>query len=160
MKIVIGADPWGAELKDKVINHLAGQGHDIVDVGSTGEGGEVDYYEVAARAARKIQSGETERGILFCGTGMGVAIVANKFNGIYASVIESEFAAKMCRAVNNANIMTMGAMIVAPHQALRCVDAFVGTAHTQDLPEDVGCFLKDSLGRIAAIEKENMKARQ
>ena len=156
MNIVIGADPWGAGLKDVVKKHLEEQGHAVVDVGTT-PGHDVDYYDVSAAAAKKLQAGEAERGILFCGTGMGVALVANKFKGIYASVVESEFAARMCRAVNNANIMTLGAMIVAPHQALRMADAFVATAHTQGLDKKVGDFLVDSLKKIKAIEAGNMK---
>ena len=105
MNVVIGADPWGEALKDEVKSHLEAKGHSVVDVGTTGKNNEVAYYDVSTRAAQKIQAGDAERGILFCGTGMGVAIVANKFSGIHASVIESEFAARMCRAVNNANVM-------------------------------------------------------
>jgi len=157
MNIVIGADPWGAGLKDEIKAHLEDKGHSVVDVGTTGKDNEVDYYEVSARAAQRIRAGDAERGILFCGTGMGVAIVANKFKGIHASVVESEFAARMCRAVNNANVMTLGAMVVAPHQAVRCVDAFIETDHADAMPEDLACFLKDALEKIAAIERENMK---
>lgn len=156
MKIVIGADPWGAELKDIVKKHLAAKGHAVVDVGTTSER-KVDYYDVSVAAAKKLQAGEAERGILFCGTGMGVALVANKFKGIHASVVESEFSARMCRAVNNANVMAIGAMIVAPFQALRMVDAFVSTAHTDGLDKDVADFLVDSLKKIKAIEADNMK---
>jgi len=156
MNIVIGADPWAADLKDAIKAHLTEQGHTITDVGSAGDD-EVAYYDVAARAAKVIQAGQAERGIVLCGTGMGVALVANKFKGITASVVESAFAAKMCRAINNANVLAMGAMIVAPHQAMIAVDNFINTQHTDDLPEDLACFLKDALTQIAAIEDENMK---
>ena len=156
MNIVIGADPWAAQLKDTIKAHLESQGHTVTDVGTIGDG-KVDYYDVGARAARAIQSGQAERGIVLCGTGMGVAVVANKFKGITASVVESPFAAKMCRAINNANVLAMGAMIVAPHQAMIAVDNFINTQHTDDLPDELAGFLKDSLTRIAAIEDENMK---
>jgi ribose 5-phosphate isomerase B len=156
MNIVIGADPWAAQLKDTIKAYLSEQGHTITDVGTVGED-KVDYYDVAARAAKVIQAGQAERGIVLCGTGMGVALVANKFKGITASVIESPFAAKMCRAINNANVLAIGAMIVAPHQAMIAVDNFITTEHTDDLPDELACFLKDSLTHIAAIEDENMK---
>ena len=157
MNIVIGADPWGADLKDQIKEHLEAQGHTLVDVGTTGEDHKVDFYNVSVAAAKLLQAGEVERGILLCGTGMGVAIVANKFKGVHASVVESAQAAKMCRAINNANVLTMGAMIVAPHQAIMAVDNFIGTAHTEGLDDELTAFLTDALEKIAAIEDETMK---
>ncbi|MHC4562016.1 MAG: RpiB/LacA/LacB family sugar-phosphate isomerase [Planctomycetota bacterium] len=156
MNIVIGADPWAAELKGAIKAHLTEEGHTLTDVGTIGDN-KVDYYEVGARAARAVQAGQAERGIVLCGTGMGVALVANKFKGVTASVVESAFAAKMCRAINNANVLAMGAMIVAPYQAMMAVDNFIATEHTDGLPGDLATFLKDSLVKIAAIEEENMK---
>ena len=156
MNIVIGADPWGAELKDKIKEHLTEAGHAVTDVGTTSND-EVAYYNVASAAARMVQAGQAERGILLCGTGMGVALVANKFKGVTASVVESAYAAKMCRAINNANVLAMGAMMVAPHQAMMAVDNFIATDHTEGLPDDLATFLKESMTKIAAIEDENMK---
>ena len=155
MKIALGADPWGLDLKNDVKGHLEKAGHDVLDVGMADAGSEIPYYKVAAEAARRIQRGEAERGILFCGTGMGVAVVANKFKGIYAGVVESEFTARMCRAVNNANVLTLGGMIVAPYIAKRAVDAWLETAHTQGL-EELSDFLRNALEEIAAIEDANM----
>ena len=74
MKLVIGADPFGAELKEAVREHLEKNGHEVIDVGTTASG-EVTYYDVAVKAAKKIQAGEAQQGVLFCGTGMGVAEV-------------------------------------------------------------------------------------
>jgi len=156
MNIVIGADPYGADLKDAIKAHLEQQGHTLTDVGTIGED-KVDYTDVGARAARAIQGGEAQRGIVLCGTGMGVAVVANKFKGVTASVVESAYTAKMCRAINNADILAIGAMIVAPHQAIMAVDNFLATDHTEGLPDDLAAFLKDSLTKIAAIEDETMK---
>ena len=156
MQIVMGADPWGRELKDTVKAHLQKKGHEIIDVGMTDAENEIPYYRVAAMAAEKIQAGQADRGILFCGTGMGVAIVANKFKGIAASVIESEFAARMSRAVNDANVLTMGSMIVAPHIATLAVDAWLGMSHTEGL-EPFADFLTGALKEIDAIEETNMK---
>ncbi|MHC4985414.1 MAG: RpiB/LacA/LacB family sugar-phosphate isomerase [Planctomycetota bacterium] len=156
MNIVIGADPWAAQLKDAIKAHLTEQGHTVTDVGTIGDD-KVDYYDVGAGVARAVQSGEAHRGIVLCGTGMGVAITANKFKGVTAGLVESAYAAKMCRAINNANVLAMGAMMMAPHQAMMAVDAFLATEHTEGLPDDLAAFLKDSLVKIAAIEDENMK---
>ncbi len=150
MKIIVGADAWGVDLKDAVKQHLAKHGHEVVDIGGSA-GHDRPYYEVAAEAAKKLQAGTAERAVLVCGTGMGMAIVANKFKGIYASVIESEFTARMCRAVNNANVLTMGSMVVAPYVAMQSVDAFLATEHTQGL-EDVADFLHTALKEIRKIE--------
>ncbi len=156
MNIVIGADPWGADLKDVIAEHLTEAGHEVTDVGTT-DNVEVPFFNVASAAAKMVQAGQVERGILLCGTGMGVALVANKFKGVTASVVESVYAARMCRAINNANVLTMGSMMVAPHQAIMAVDAFLTTEHAEGLDEELSCFLKDSLEKIAAIEDENLK---
>ena len=155
MRIVMGADPWGRELKDTVKAHLQTQGHEIIDIGMTDAKTEIPYYQVAATAAKKIQHGQAQCGILFCGTGMGVAIVANKFKGIAASVVESAFTARMCKAVNNANVLTMGAMVVAPHIATLAADAWLGTSHTEGL-DQFADFLTGALNEIDAIEETNM----
>jgi ribose 5-phosphate isomerase B len=85
MKIIIGADFAGFGLKEEVRAHLEEKGIDLIDIGMYNLKDDIPYYEVAATAAKKIQAGEAEKGILFCGTGMGVSIVANKFKGIYAN---------------------------------------------------------------------------
>ena len=156
MKIVVGADPWGLGLKNVVKDHLKENGHEVIDVGGLSADDNVPYYAAAATAAQKIQQGEAERGVLFCGTGMGVAITANKFKGVYAGVIESEFTAKMCKAVNNANVLTMGSMVVTPHIAKLAVDAWLGTKHTEGLEEHKE-FLRTAVNEIAGIEEANMK---
>ena len=156
MNIVIGADPWAADLKDTIKEHLESQGHTVTDVGTVGDD-KVDYYNVAASAARAVQAGQAHRGIVLCGTGMGVAVVANKFKGVTAGLVESAHAAKMCRAINNANVLAMGAMMIAPHQAIMAVDNFLSTDHTEGLPPDLATFVTDSLVHVAAIEDETMK---
>ena len=156
MNIVIGADPWAAQLKDAIKAHLTEQGHTVTDVGTIGDD-KVDYYDVGAGVAHAVQAGQAERGIVLCGTGMGVAIVANKFKGVTAGLVESAHAAKMCRAINNANVLAMGAMMIAPHQAIMAVDNFIATEHAEGLPDDLATFVTDSLAHVAAIEDENMK---
>lgn len=152
MHIVVAADPWAVELKDAVKAHLSELGHEVTDLGGHPDK-EVNYYDGAAAAAKMIQRGEAERGILFCGTGMGMAIVANKFKGIYASVVESAMTARLCRAVNNSNVLTMGALILTPFTALQAVDEWLNTAHTQGLEEHKD-FLCQALKAIAEIEAQ------
>lgn len=150
MRIVVAGDPWALDLKEAVKQHLVELGHDVTDLGGHADA-PANYYDVAAAAARKIQAGEAERAVLCCGTGMGMAIVANKFKGVYASVVESVLTARLCRAVNNANVLTLGALIVTPFVALQAVDAWLGTGHTEGL-EEHSDFLRNALCCIAAIE--------
>lgn len=156
MKIILGADVAGYELKEQIKTHLAGKGVEILDIGMFNEKDPIPYYEVAADAARKIQQGKAERAVLFCGTGMGVAIVANKFRGIYASVVESEFAARHCKVINSSNILTMGGWVVTGYRAKRMVDVWLKSAFTEGY-EPIAGFLTKACGEIAQIENETMK---
>ena len=152
MRIVVAADPWGLALKEAVREHLIGLGHEVTDLGGT-EGAPEAYYNVAVVAARKIQAGAADRAVLCCGTGMGMAIVANKFKGIYASVVESPLSARLCSAVNKANVLTLGGLLLTPFVATQAVDAWLITAHTEGL-EEHAAFLCQALKDIAAIEED------
>lgn len=154
--IVIGADPFAIDLKDDIAAYLSELGLDYVDVGSVKGTSEIPYYDVAVSAARKIQSGEADRGILFCGTGMGMSIVANKFKSITASVVESVYAAELSRSINNSNVLTMGAMLIAPWKARKMVDAWLNTEHTQGL-DPFGEFLKQAVKEVADIDQKERK---
>ena len=155
MKIVIAADSFALELKDALIAHLKKKGHEVQDVGATADN-QVPYYDGAAAACGLLQEGKADRGLLLCGTGMGMSIVANKFKGITAACVESVWAAQMCRAINNANVLCMGAMIWGQWMACAAVDAFLETGHTEGL-EQFADFLKDAEKKVADIEAENMK---
>jgi ribose 5-phosphate isomerase B len=157
-KLLVGADPWGMELKDIIKEHLEKKGYEIIDIGTYNSENPMDYYSISETAAKKIQNNEVKKAILFCGTGMGVAIVANKFKGIYASVIESEFTAKMCKAINNTNVITMGGMIISPYRAKLAVDNWLETTHTEGFEGELAEFLKNSLKEIAKIEEKQFKA--
>ena len=156
-KVLMGADPWGFELKNSVKEHLKKKGYEIIDIGMHSKDDEIDYYSVGATAAKKIQNGEVEKAILFCGTGMGVSIVANKFKGIYASVVESEFTAKMCRSVNNSNILTMGGMVVSPHKVIIAVDRWLETNFTDEFEPKIAECLEDAVKELKKIEDEVFK---
>jgi ribose 5-phosphate isomerase B len=132
---------------------------ELIDIGMTSLDKEIPYYEVGATAAKKLQAGEAERGILFCGTGMGVSIVANKFKGVYASVVESEFTGERCKIINNSNIITMGGWVVSHYRAKKICDLWLdaafarGDAHLEEFSD----FLKDAFKEIQDIEKETFK---
>jgi ribose 5-phosphate isomerase B len=119
------------------------EGHAVSNFGTT-ETREVAFYEAAQKACVAVQEGKAERGILLCGSGMGMAIVAGKHSGIIAACVESVFAARMCRAINNANILCLGAMIWGEWMAKEAVDVFLTTKHTDGLPH-----IKDSLLKSA-----------
>jgi ribose 5-phosphate isomerase B len=155
MKLAIAADPFAARLKDYIKEHLVTQGHNIVDVGTTDEK-DVPYYMAATGVAKLLQQKEAERGILFCGTGQGVAIVAGKHNGIIAACVESVFASRMCRSINNANVLCLGAMIWGEAMAREAVDVFLATQHTEGLPE-LAEFLKSAEKVVAIIDEQQRK---
>jgi ribose 5-phosphate isomerase B len=160
MKIVIGCDFAGFDLKQEVQRHLSESNRvELLDIGMTSLDKDIPYYEVGAIAARKIQNGEAERGILFCGTGMGVSIAANKFKGIYASVVESEFTGERCKIINNSNIISMGGWVVSHYRAKKICDMWIDAAFARgdkDL-EEFSDFLKEAFKEIQAIENENFK---
>ena len=126
MKIVFAADPFALGLKKSIIAHLKEKGHEVIDLGAT-ETDEIPYFESCPAACRALQAGEAERGILLCGTGMGMSVIANRFKGVRAAVVESVFAAKMCRAINDANVLCLGAMIWGEWMANEAVDTFLAT---------------------------------
>lgn len=150
MNIIIAADPFAVDLKDSVKEHLEKKGYTVQDVGAMKDK-EMPYYDAAPAAAAVLQSGKAERGILFCGTGAGMSIVANKFKGVQAVCVESVFSAKMARAINDANVISMGAMIVAPWMANAMVDAWLDTRHTEGLDEFAD-FLKDACCKVDALD--------
>ena len=148
-KIIVAADPFAVTLKDAVVEHLKSKGYEVTDMGSTKEK-PLPYFDCGSEAAKALQAGKAERAILFCGTGMGMSIVANRFKGCTASVVESVYAAKMCRAVNNANVLCLGQMIWGPDMAKAAVDTFLDTGFTQGL-EGIAGFLQDACGKVEAI---------
>ncbi len=154
MKLAIGSDKSGFYLKEAVKRHLAEKGYQVDDHGTQDFEKGIPFFEVAPIVAKKIQKKEYERAILICGTGMGMAIVANKFKGVYAAVAESVYSATKCRVINNANILTMGGWITAENMALEMVDAFLSTGFTQGLEAWRQSFLKKADQKVAEIENE------
>jgi len=125
MKLAIGADHAGYELKDMIVEHLRELGHEVKDFGTHGPES-VDYPDYARPVARAVAGGEFERGILVCGTGIGVSISANKVVGIRAAACSDTYSAHMGRQHNDANVLCMGSRILGPGLALDIVDAYLG----------------------------------
>ncbi len=128
MKIALGADHAGFELKDHLARFLAAEGHEPQDYG-THSHESVDYPDFAAIVARAVLGGGAEIGILVCGTGIGVAIAANKLDGIRAATCNDLFTARMARAHNDANVLTLGARVVGSGVAEEIVRAFLRTQY-------------------------------
>ncbi len=116
MKIAVGCDHLGLTLKDEVTRLLLQRGIEFCEFGS-GSGEPVDYPDVAEQVAFAVRKGEFDRGILLCGTGIGMAIAANKVPGIRAAVIHDAYSAERSRKSNNAQILTMGSLVIGPQVA-------------------------------------------
>ncbi len=155
MKIVVAADPVAVKLIESVKQHLITHGHDVVDVGAS-EGNDVPFFEAAKKAVSVLQGGKADRGILSCGNGMGMAIVAGKHKGMIAACVESVYAARLCRSINNANILCLGAMIWGTTMANEAVDVFLTTEHTEGLPQ-FASFLRDAQKEVEAIDTKTRK---
>ena len=131
MKISIGCDHGALTLKNKVVEHLKKNGHDVMDFG-THTAASCDYPEFAAAAAKAVASGECEKGIVLCTTGIGVSIAANKVDGIRCALLHETWSAKMTRLHNDTNMMAMGAGVVGENLALEIVDTWIGTEFSGD----------------------------
>jgi len=127
MRIVIGSDHIGYRLKEDLVRYLIGLGHDPVDVGCEHETDSVDYPDIATKLAERIVEGEFQRGILICGTGIGMAIAANKVPGIRAATCHDVYSAQRARKSNDAQIITLGAQIVAPTLAHILIDNWLAS---------------------------------
>ena len=126
MKIAIGSDHGAFALKSKFISHLEAQGHEVKDFG-TYSLASCDYPDFAGAAAKAVASGECEKGIVICTTGIGISITANKVKGIRCALCSDSVTAEMTRRHNNSNMLAMGAGIVGSLLAERIVDTFLAT---------------------------------
>ena len=126
MRIAVGSDHAGFHLKEHVKVALAAIGHEVIDVGPA-TAGSVDYPQFAADAARLVAAGDADRGVLACGSGVGVAIVANKVAGVRAVNAHDASEAEMARRHNDANVVTLSGARLGPQQADVIVAAFLRT---------------------------------
>lgn len=121
--IAIGSDHGGFELKNHVIKYLQDKGMELTDVGTYSEES-CDYPDIAKKVADLVVSKECDKGILICGTGIGISIAANKVDGIRAALCSDVYSAKMTRVHNDANILCMGGRVLGRELAFMIVDAF------------------------------------
>ncbi len=124
LKIILAADHGGFELKEKIKKHLIEKEYRVVDVGIE-RLESVDYPDFGQKAALEVAKGAADFGILFCGSGIGMSIVANKVKGIRAALCHNTYTARMARAHNNANILALGARVIGDGLAREMVDTFL-----------------------------------
>ncbi|SMO67357.1 ribose 5-phosphate isomerase B [Melghirimyces algeriensis] len=126
MRIIIGSDHGGLQLKESVKHVLKDLGMEFVDVGCDCKES-VDYPDYALPVAERVAKGEFDRGILICGTGIGMSIAANKVRGIRCAVVSDEYSAQMSREHNNANVLALGERVVGPGLAEAIVRRWLST---------------------------------
>lgn len=129
--IAIGSDHAGFLLKEELKKHLLEEGYELTDVGCDSTAS-VDYPVYAKKVAKLVASGEAEKGIIICGTGIGVSITANKIKGIRAALCHDCFSAEATRLHNDANVLTMGARVVGGGLALKIADTFLTTPFSNE----------------------------
>lgn len=142
--IALGSDQGGFELKQEIIKHLNERGLEFKDFGSY-DTKSVDYPEYAKKVCKAINDGECDRGILVCGTGIGISITANKIKGIRAALCTDCFMAEATRLHNDANVLALGGRVVGPGLALKIVDTFLDTPFSNE---------ERHIRRINAIEED------
>ena len=131
MKIIVGSDHGGFELKEKIVKFLEEQGYDFHDVGTYSQES-CDYNDSASKVAKAVASKEYDRGITFCGTGIGSSIQVNKFKGIRGALVHDLFTAKATREHNDSNILTLGGRIIGDELAKAIVDVWLKTEFSNE----------------------------
>ena len=146
MRVAIGADQGGYELKQQVAEFLIAQGYVVSDLGIH-RLESVDYPDMAALVARAVAAGEAERGILICGTGIGVSLAANKVDGVRAALCADCYMARMAREHNDAQILCLGGRVLGVGSALDIVQVFLGS-------EFLGGRHARRVDKISALERK------
>jgi len=126
MRIALSADHAGFDLKDELAAWLRDDGHDVLDLGTNGPDS-VDYPDYGARLARAVEQGDAERGIAVCGSGIGIAIAANRNSGCRCALVAEPLSAALARSHNDANAIALGARLIGIEMAKACVTAFLST---------------------------------
>lgn len=129
MRVVVGADHAGFDLKQELVAHLEALGHDVKDVG-THSTDPVDYPDIAAEVARTVVAGEGERGIVVCGSGAGASIAANKVTGARSAVVHDHYTAHQAVEHDDMNVLALGGRVIGSTTAKEIVEAFLGARFT------------------------------
>lgn len=151
MRIVIDADDAAFNLKKEIVKHLQDKGIEVEDLDYNGTKPDATYPEVGYNLAKKVQAEKLDRAILICGTGLGMAMIANKLEGVYAGVCHDVFSAERLRASNNAQVLTMGERVVGVELAKTIVDAWLKA-------EFQGGRSAPKVDTMRALEKESFRA--
>ena len=125
--IVLASDHNGVALKEKIKNYLKNNNHLVVDIGPYETENKVDYVDYASQLAEIVSRKDVDKGILICGTGVGMSIAANRFDNVRAALVHNEFTAPKCREHNNANVLCLGSWITDEEQSLKILDAWLTT---------------------------------
>lgn len=147
MKVYLGSDHAGFPLKETLCEYVRGAGHEVIDLGTFDAEKKVDYPDLAREVGEKVRENPGSRGVLVCGTGIGVSIAANKLNGIRAAHVHDVTEARLAREHNDANIVTVGARTLGAETAKEVVDEFLKT-------EFEGGRHIGRIEKITAIENE------
>lgn len=147
MKIAIGSDPNATDLKMSIMEFLRRNGYEVTDFGSD----DVIYANVAIKVAEEVAAKHFDRGILFCGTGLGVMLAANKVKGAYAAVLSDTYSAQRACLSNNCNIVTIGAQVTGVKKAEVMLKEYLSCTY------DPNCRSKEKVERIVQYENEHMK---
>ncbi|XP_018845848.2 DNA damage-repair/toleration protein DRT102-like [Juglans regia] len=158
-KIIAGADSFGCALKDTLVSHLRSLNIDVEDLGTS------SYYSIAAEVGRRVSSEKSSdtRGLVACGTGVGVSIFANKFPGVFAATCLTPDEALNARSINNSNVLAVSGMSTSPDSAIEILNSWLDTpfkapcpaSGSKPWPEDIQSFLDNSLSEIPKIGSES-----
>jgi ribose 5-phosphate isomerase B len=153
MRIACGFDHGGFPLRETVFEALRAGGHEVVDLGASELDSGDDYPDFALAVARAVATGVTERGILVCGSGAGVAVAANKVPGIRAAMAHDTYTARQCVEHDAVNVLALGARVIGPEIASELVSAFAGAAFSGEERH------ARRLGKVETIERNGLDAR-
>lgn len=146
MNIAIGSDHAGFDRKQEILEHLLSLGHEVQDFGTYSKDS-MDYPDIAVEVALKVAQNQAERGVLICGSGIGVSIVANKTEGVRAANCVNEEMARLARQHNDANVLTLGERLVDKTTAINIVDIFLTTSFEGGRHEQRVSKIHDLTGR-------------
>ena len=151
MKVVIGCDHGGFPLKSVVIETVKSLGHEVIDVG-TFSADAVDFPDFTKKVGEKIQSGEAERGVLICGSGIGACIAANKMKGVYASIAHDTYSAAQGVMHDAMNVLCLGGRVIGPEMVKVLVPAFLNARYLGE--DEGGERLARRVGKIKTMEED------
>ena len=152
LNIAISSDHAGYELRRKIMEHLSEQGHTIIEYGAVSSDVAASYVSAAQEVSQDVVSGRTDRGIVICGTGIGVSIVSNKHKGIRCALCTDEYMARMARQHNDANVLALGARVVGSGLAIAIADRFLAE------PFESGGRHQERVNEITAQEDKCFKS--